>query len=176
MTTTTPAKRPVVGLLFALAGLLATLSLIFSLVHASVGGVWFGIITDIAITLGFLLLTLGRGSGTIARLFFAIATVGWAILAINGILASVGAGNLGTFFYVGVYLALGGSLLGGIFAFAGKIFSRVANSVFLLATLLMALVLLNVLVPYLSGSVADAVIGIYAILLLLAGILIAVRR
>ena len=169
-TTSTPAQRPVVGLLFALAGLLATLSVIFVLVHASVGGIWFGIITDAALAIGFLFLALGRGSGTVARLFFAIAAVGWAILAIGGIV------SLGVVLTIGVVLALAGSLISGILAFGGKIFSRLANIVFLLATILIALVLLNQLVAYLVGTIAIIVVALYAVLLLIAGILIAARR
>jgi hypothetical protein len=169
-TTSTPVSRPAVGLLFALAGLLATLSIIFVLVHASVGGIWFGIITDAALTLGFLFLALGKGSGTVARLFIAIAAVGWAILTIGGLV------TLGVVFTIGVVLALAGSLIGGILAFGGKVFTRAANLVFLLATVFIALVLLNQLVAYLSGTIALIVVGLYAVLLLLAGILIAARR
>jgi hypothetical protein len=169
-TTGTPA-RPVVGLLFALAGLLGGLSLLSVLLHFTVGGVWIGIIVDAAITLGFLFLFFGKGPGMLSRLFFIIAAVGWAILTING--AGI---SLGIVFTIGIVLALVGSLISGILAFGGKIFTRGANIFFLLATIFMAVVLLNLLVSFLAGTIAIIVVALYAILLLVAGILITARR
>ena len=170
MTTTTPARRPVVGLLFALAGLLATLSIIFVLAHVVFGGVWFGIVVDAALTLGFLFLAIGSAGGTVARIFFAIAAVGWAILTIGGFV------TLGVVFTIGVVLAIVGSLVGGVLAVGNKIFSRAANLVFLLATVFIALVLFNQLFLYLAGPIAIVVVALYAVLLLIAGILIAIRK
>jgi hypothetical protein len=170
MTTTTPARRPVVGLLFALAGLLAALSIVFVLVHVVFGGVWLGIVVDIALALGFLFLAIGSGGGTVARIFFALAAVGWAILAIGGFV------SLGVVFTIGVVLALVGSLVGGVLAMGNKLFSRAANFVFLLATIFIALVLLNQLFVYLAGTFAIIVVILYAVLLLIAGILIAIRK
>lgn len=169
-TTSTPAQRPVVGLLFALAGLVATVSLLFVLARSGMSGVWLGIIADAALAIGFLFLAIGRGSGTIARLFFAIAAVGWIILTIGGLV------NIGVLLTIGVVLALIGSLISGILVFTGKIFSRLANVVFLLATIFIALVLLNQLVAYFGGPIALIVVTLYAILLLVSGILIAARR
>ena len=169
-TTSTPGSRPVVGLLFALAGLLATLSIIFVLVHVVVGGVWFGIITDAALTLAFLFLALGKGSGTIARLLFAVAAVGWAIVTIN---AFVPLGFVAT---IGVVLALAGSLISGILAVGGKVFSRLANIAFLIAGIFIGIVLLNQLVAFLTGTVAIIVVIIYAVSILVTGLLITARR
>jgi hypothetical protein len=170
MTTTSPASRPVVGLLVAIAGLLATLSFIFVIVSAPFGGAWLGVIADAALFLAFLFLFIGRSTGLVARVFFLIAAVGWALLAIGGVV------SLGVILTVGVILALAGTLIGGILAFTGKIFGRIANIVFLLAAIVVALVLFNQLVPYLSGTLAIIVVALYALLLLVSGILIAARR
>ena len=170
MTTTTPA-RPVVGVLFALAGLLGVLSLISVLSGIVLGGVWLGVILDGALALAFLFLFLGKGPGMLSRLFFIIAAVGWAILTLSG--AGVA---LGIVYQVGVVLALVGTLISAILVFSGKVFSRAANLVFLLWGIVAAVVLLNQLVSFLSGTVAIVVVALYAVLLLVAGILITARR
>ncbi len=169
-TTTTPA-RPVVGILFALAGVLGVLTLISVLSGLVLGGRWIGDILDGAITLGFLFLFLGKGPGMLTRLFYIIAAVGWAILTLSG------AGlALGIVFQVGVVLALVGTLIAGILSFGGKVFSRGANIVFLIWAIVAAVVLLNQLVSFLSGTTAEVVVAVYAVALLVSGILITARR
>jgi hypothetical protein len=170
MTTTAPERRPIVGLLIALAGLLAGISLIVVLVASATPGAWIVVITDAALFVAFLFLFIGRSTGMIARVFFLIAAIGWLLLAIGG------AVTLGVLLTVGVILALAGTLIGGILAFTGKIFGRTANIVFLLAAIVVAIVLFNQLVPFLGGTIAIIVVALYALLLLVSGILIAARR
>ena len=169
-TTSTPA-RPVVGILFAIAGLLGVLSRIFALSGIVFGGVWFDVVLHGALALGFLLLFLGKGPGMLTRLFYIIAAVGWALLTLSG------AGlSLGIVYQIGVVLALVGTLIAGILSFGGKVFSRGANIVFLIWSILAAVVLLNQLVGFLSGTIATVVVAVYAVALLVAGILITARR
>lgn len=170
MTTTAPERRPIVGLLIALAGLLAGISLIVVLAASAAPGAWIGVIVDAALFLAFLFMFVGRRTPMVARVFFLIAAIGWLLLTIGGIV------TLGVLLTVGVILALGGTLIGGILAFTGKIFGRTADIVFLLAAIVVAIVLFNQLVPFLSGTIALIVFALYALLLLVAGILIAARR
>ncbi|HEY5229715.1 MAG TPA: hypothetical protein VIJ11_02335 [Galbitalea sp.] len=171
MTTTTPAKRPVVGALFAIAGLLTGLAILFTYVAPKLGGPWIGLVADAAITLAFLFLFLGRTAPLILRIFFAVATVGWAILAVGGWI------SLGVLLTVGVVLALAGSLISGLLALGRRFFTPIASILFLLAMLVVTVELLDRLIgPFLTGTVATIVAVLYALLLLLAGIVIIARK
>jgi hypothetical protein len=171
MTTTTTARRPVVGWLIALAGLVAAIAILFVYVAPSIDGAWLAVISDAALTLAFLFLFLGRTAPLVLRTFFLIAAVGWAILTINGVI------GLGPLLTVGLVLALAGSLISGILAFARRLFSSAANLLFLLATIVIAVVLLNQLIaPFVAITLGLLAAGIYALLLLLAGITIALRK
>ena len=171
MTTTTSARRPVVGLLIALAGLLAALIVLFGYVAPTLVGSWLGISLHAALTIAFLFLFLGRSAPLTLRVFFAIATVGWAILTVAGLV------NVGVLLTVGIWLALVGSLISGVLVLSRVLFSSIASVVFLLATIAIAVVLLDeVIGPFLLGTLGNLVAALYALLLLAAGILIAVRR
>jgi len=171
MTTTTPAKRPVVGVLIALAGLFAALAIVLPYVAPFLGGVWLVVSADAALTLAFLFLFIGRTSTILLRAFFAVATIGWAILTVGRLI------DLGTLLTVGILLAIAGSLISGLLAFGRRIFTRAANIFFVLAMLVMTVVLLDKLIgPFILGTLAVVVSAIYALILLIAGITIAIRK
>lgn len=171
MTTTAPARRPIVGWLIALAGLFGALTIVLAFVAPSLGGAWLTVCGDGAMMLAFLFLFLGRSSGILLRIFFAVAAVGWAIRAVNAVIP------LGIVATAGLVLVIAGSLITGVLAFGRHLFSRTANVFFLLAMLAVAVVLLNILVgPFIPGSIAIIVSVLYALILLVAGILIALRK
>jgi hypothetical protein len=171
MTTSTSARRPVVGVLIALAGLLAGLSIVFFYVAPSLRGAWMDVAQYAALALAFLLLFLGRSAPLILRVIFAIATVGWVIVVVGGLV------NIGVLLTVGFWLALVGSLISGVLVLSRLLFSNVANVVFLLATIVLAVVLVNqVIGPFYAGTLVVVVAVANAVLLLLAGILIALRK
>jgi hypothetical protein len=171
MTTTAPARRPVVGLLLALAGLLAGLGILFVYFAPSLEGAWVGIIVDSALTLAFLFLVFGRSAPLVLRVAFAVATIGWAIITIGGLV------SLGLILIVGIWFALAGTLVSGILVMSRLLFSNAANVFFLLAAIVIVIVLLNQLIgPFLSSTIGLVVSVLYAVLLLLAGILIAIRK
>jgi hypothetical protein len=161
----------VVGWLIALAGVFASLAIVFFYVAPSLAGSWVYIAEYAALTLAFLFLFLGRSAPLVLRVTFAIATVGWAILVVGGLV------SIGVVLTVGFWLALVGSLISGVLVLTRFVFSNVANVVFLLATIAIAVVLVNqVIGPFYAGTIVVVVAVIYAVLLLLAGILIAVRK
>jgi hypothetical protein len=84
--------------------------------------------------------------------------------------------NLGTVFTIGVVLALVGTLLSGIVGIIQHVYSRAADLWYLLASIVVAVVLFNQLHGFLSGTLALIVSGLYGLLLLLAGIFIALRK
>lgn len=171
MTTTTAARRPVVGWLIALAGLLAGLAILIVNYAPSFGGTWFVIAEYAALTLAFLFLVLGRSTPLILRVTFAIATVGWAILVVGGLV------SIGVVLTVGFWLALVGSLISGILVVSRLLFSNIASVVFLLATIVIAVVFVNLIVgPFYAGTLVVVTAVAYAVLLLLAGVLIALRK
>ena len=171
MTTTTAARRPLVGWLIAIAGLAALLAFALVLVAPSVHASWLGLIADIALTIAFVFMAIGKGAGVFVRILYAIGAVGWAILAISGFGVS-----LGTVLTIGVVLALVGTLLSGIVGIIQHVYSRGANLWYLLASIFVAIVLFNVLHGFLSGVLGEIVSALYGVLLLIAGVTIALRR
>jgi hypothetical protein len=171
MTTTVAARRPVVGWLIALAGLFAGLPIVLVYVAPSLGGTWVYVVEYAALTLAFLFLFLGRSAPLVLRIAFAIATVGWAILVAGELV------SLGVVLTVGFWLAVVGTLISGVLVLTRLLFSNVANVVFLLAAIVTAVVLVNeVIGPFYVVAIVVVVAAIDAVLLLLAGILIAIRK
>jgi hypothetical protein len=180
MTTTTPApRRPLVGVLYALAGLLILTEVLFAWLDPSMSSQWLVILTDGAMTLAFLFVAVGSATPHLTRVLFSVAAIGWALSVIgavgwanNGsdVLSSVG--GFGT---ITVVLALIGSLGGGILAFAQHVFGQVANLVFLIAMIVTAVLLADNLYPVLPALVAEITNVLFGIALLVAGIVIAVR-
>ena len=170
-TTSTAARRPVVGLLFALAGVLWLIALFAPHLIVAGGINWLSVIAAAALTIAFLFLFLGKSAKLLTRIAFLVATVGWLILTLNAL------NLLSTLDKVGIIVALIGTLASGIFAAVQHLFSRIADVVFLVATILIAIELLEEVVkPFLTGTLATVVDYAEAILLALAGILIALRR
>ncbi|HEX4444758.1 MAG TPA: hypothetical protein VHZ81_14410, partial [Galbitalea sp.] len=170
MTTTTPARRPVVGLLLAVAGVAALLAILFVFIAPSLGGAWLGIIADAALFLAFLFMAIGRGAGVFIRVLYAIGAVGWAILLIDSFV------SLGTVYTIGVVLAIVGTLLSGIVGIIRHVYSRSADLVYLLAAIVVSIILFNQLHGFLTGTLAIIVSVLYGLLLLVAGIFIALRK
>lgn len=169
--TSTVAKRPVVGLLIAIAGIAWLLGIIVPSLLVVSGTAWLAVIVAAALTLAFLLLTLGRSTRIIARISFLIATVGWLIFTLNDLHI------LGQFHMWGVIIALVGTLLSGIFIAMGNMFGRLGDVLFLLAAILISIGLLEQIIkPFLTGTLATALGYADAILLILAGIVVLVRR
>jgi hypothetical protein len=167
----TPAKRPVVGLLIAIAGVAWLLGIIVPSLLVVSGTSWLAVIVAAALTLAFLLLTLGRSTRIIPRIAFLIATVGWLIFTLNDLHI------LGQFHMWGAIIALVGTLLAGIFVIMHNMFGRLGDVLFLLAAILISIGLLEeVIKPFLTGSLATVLDYAEAILLILTGIVVLARR
>ena len=64
----------------------------------------------------------------------------------------------------------------GIVGIIQHVYSRGANLWYLLASIFVAIVLFNVLHGFLSGVLGEIVSALYGVLLLIAGVTIALRR
>lgn len=168
--TRTTRSTPLVAWAFIAAGVLFLLVVLFSSVAKSVDTAWLDFLAYVALTIAFVALFLRRVD-LLARIAFIVAAVGWALLALTSI--PIGLDSVDR---VGVILALVGTLASGILVFARNLFSRQASTVFLIAAILGAIWLLNLLVGFLPLVLAVIVVIAFAVLLVIAGALYSRRR
>jgi hypothetical protein len=170
-TSSSAARRPVVGFLFALAGVLWLIAIFTPHLIVASGINWLAVIAVAALTIAFLFLFIGKSAKLLTRIAFLVATVGWAILTLNDLKI------LDAIHNVGLIVALVGILVSGILVALHHLFSRLADLLFLIGSILISLELLEELTTkFLSGSLGTVVDYAEAIILALAGIVIALRK
>jgi hypothetical protein len=171
-TTRTSAGSSLVGWFFLAAGVIYLLGLLFNNIVHVLTGSWWDFFAFALLAIGFFLLFLWR-TGTLLRVAFIVAAVGWALLAI-GEVAALGTA-VGT---IATLLALIGTLVAGILVFVRHLFTRNADIAFLLLAIFAALSLLGVIpgVTFLAGTIGLIFAIIFGILLVVAGLFIQRRR
>jgi hypothetical protein len=171
-TTRTSGGSSLVGWFFLASGVIYLLGLLFNnIIHALTGGFW-DFFAFLLLAIGFFLLFLWR-TGTLLRVAFIVAAVGWALLAIGEVTALGSA--VAT---IATLLALIGTLVAGILVFVRHLFTRNADIVFLLLAIFAALLLLGVIpgITFLAGTIGLIFAVIFGILLVVAGLFIQRRR
>ncbi|MEO6115818.1 MAG: hypothetical protein ABIP33_05490 [Pseudolysinimonas sp.] len=169
-TTTQTSSRPLVGILFIVAGALALLDLLLAYVAPGAPLRWFGLLTDLALGVAFLLMGLSKAMNILERVAFIVGAVGWLLLALNGLV------SIGGLFTVAVVLALVGSLAAGILVWVHSTFTRSTNLWFLIAMIVVAIFLLNVLLPFAAGVIATLLVLLFGAALVIAGFFILRRH
>ena len=170
MATTTTSSRPLVGILFIIAGALALLTLLLAYVAPGAPLTWFGLLTDLALAVGFLLMALSKAMNILERVAFIVGAVGWFLIALNSLT------SIGGLFTVAVVLALVGSLAAGILVWIHSTFTRSTNLWFLIAMIVVAIFLLNVLLPFATGIIATLLVLLFGASLVVAGFFILRRK
>lgn len=171
MANTRTARRfPLAAWLFVLAGVLILLELLLNQVAANPLDKWLIFLADVALTVSFVVMFLWRSVDILLRVAFIVAAVGFALFALGNI-AALGTG-VGT---VADVLVLVGFLVSGIMVFVRHVFSRLANLVFLILGILVALLYLSFLTGVLSGAVLALTILVGAGLVI-TGVLITRRK
>jgi hypothetical protein len=166
----TPARHPVVGFLVLVAGVAWLLEIIVPKLLFVSGTAWLAVIVAAALTVGFLFLGFGHAR-LIPRIAFLVAAIGWLIFLLNDLQI------LGQWHFWGALIALVGTLLSGIFVLMHHKFGRIAEVLFLLASIAISIALLEELIkPFLTGTAATILDYAEAILLVLAGIFVMARR
>ena len=170
MATTQTSSRPLVGILFIVAGALALLVLLLAYVAPGAPITWLGLLTDLALGVAFLLMGLSKAMNTLERVAFIVGAVGWLLLALNGLV------SLGGLVTVAVILALVGSLAAGILVWVHSTFTRRTNLWFLIAMIVAAIFLLNALLPFATGAIDTVLILLFGAALVIAGFFILQRK
>jgi hypothetical protein len=169
-TTRKSAGSSLVGWFFLASGVVYLLGLLFNDVIKALTGPGWVFVAFALLAVGFFLLFLWR-TGTLLRVAFIVAAVGWALLAI-GAVADLGSAVV----TIGILLALIGTLVAGILVFGRHLFTRNADLVFLLMAIFAALLLLATWVTFLGGTVGLIIAVIFGALLVVSGLFIQRRR
>ena len=170
MATTRTSSRPLVGILFIIAGALTLLALLLVLVVPASVPSWLSLLTYLALGVGFLLMGLSKSMNVLERVAFIVGAVGWLLLALNGL---VGLGSVVT---LALILALVGSLAAGILVWIHSTFTRRTNLWFLIAMIVTAVFVLNLLVPFATGALNTVLVLLFGAALVVAGFFILRRK
>lgn len=170
MATTRTSSRPIVGILFIIAGALALLALLLSLVAPASAPSWLSLLIYLALGVAFLLMGLSKSMNVLERVAFIVGAVGWLLLALNGLVALSGVVTLA------LILALVGSLAAGILVWVHSTFTRRTNLWFLVAMIITAIFVLNLLVPFATGALYTVLLLLFGASLVVAGFFILRRK
>lgn len=171
MAKTRTARFPLAAWLFVLAGVLILLELLLS--HTGASGIdkWLLFIAYVALTVAFVVMFLWRSVDTLLRVAFIVAAVGFGLIALS-LLA-----NLGTVVVnVANVLVLAGFLVAGIMVFVRRVFGRLANIVFLILGIVVALIYLSALTGFITGTLLVILIVLFGAGLIVTGVLVTRRR
>jgi hypothetical protein len=169
-TSTTPPSRVLVGWLIAVAGLtVLTLTVLYQVVPG-VGFAEFDVVIQGALTVAFLLMSIGQGVSILTRIAYGIATIGWGILAVGSLV------RVDEIFSLAAAIAIFGILASGVIGMIQNVYGRGSDLWFLLATFAAALVLYNEVHGFPPPIVSLVISVLYGLLLSIAGVLIALRK
>ncbi len=167
MATTRTSNSRTVGWLFVASGVLYLLALLLGAIgHVGKFGVWLDFFAYALLAVAFVILFLWRSLDILLRVALIVAAVGWALVAIDE-LPGV---NFAPF--LGLILALVGTLVSGIVIFIRHIFTRRAAAAFLVLAIIAALDLLIILTGVL-GVLGTILSILFGIVLVVVGVLIA---
>lgn len=170
MATTRTSSRPVVGILFIVAGALTLLALLLSYVAPGAAPSWFSLLTFLALGIAFLLMALSKSLNTLERVAFIVGAVGWFILVLISLAA------IGGLLTLALILALVGSLGAGILVWQHSTFTRRTNLWFLIAMIITAIYLLNLLLPFVPGVLSVLLVLLFGAALVIAGYFVLQRK
>lgn len=147
----------VAGALFLLGVLLPYLGLSFP---------WFFVLAYAALAVAFVILGLGAVNNTLAKIALFAAAVGWALLAINAIVALPG-----ILVTIAAIVAGVAGLVGAIVIYVGKEVTNTPALVFVIATILGVLFVLGAVGSFSLGTLSLLIAALFGLALLVAGYL-----
>jgi hypothetical protein len=167
MATVSRSRRAASGIAFIVAGALVALAAILPLLNVSVSWMW--VLAYAALAVAFGILGLGAVNNTVAKICLIAAAVGWALLALNGLIP----GLPGVLVTIAAILAGVGGLVGAIVLYVGKEITNMAALAFIVATALGLLVLLGspLGVFSLGTTLALIVVLLFGAALIVTGVL-----
>ncbi|HEY4268569.1 MAG TPA: hypothetical protein VGM94_10305 [Galbitalea sp.] len=170
MATTRTSSRPIVGILFIIAGALVLLGLLLHYAAPTAAPTWLSLLVYLALGVAFLLMALSKSMNVLERVAYIVGAVGWLLLALNGLVA------LSTLVTVAMILALVGSLAAGILVWMHSTFTRQTNLWFLIAMIITAVYVLNLLVPFATGALGTVLVLLFGAALVVAGFFVLRRH
>ena len=157
------SRRSTSGIALIVAGALFLLVVLLPLVGVSLP--WLVLLADAAMVVAFVVLALGAVNNTVAKIALFAGAVGWAILALAGLGIALPA-PLATL--AAVVAAIGG-LVGAIVLYVGKEITNRAALLFVVATALGVLFLLNAIGTLPLGTLGTVVAVLFGAALIVAG-------
>ena len=155
------SRRSTSGIVFIIAGALVLLSLLVPLLGFSAP--WLFALAELAIAVGLIILAVGAVNSTLAKIALIAGGVGWAILAIN----SLGLALPGALLTIAAIVAALGGLIGAIVLYVGKEITNTSAIIFIIATILGALLLLA---PFAAlGLLTTVIIVLFGVALIATG-------
>ncbi|HEX4059320.1 MAG TPA: hypothetical protein VHX87_13510 [Galbitalea sp.] len=169
MATISAPNRSIIGWLFIAGGALQILAALVSLANAgNVGAIY--AISNIAIGMAFVLMTVWLAFALISRVAYLIAAIGWLLLALTSLI------NLGIVGTLAVFIAIIGSVFAGVIVFTGHVFARQTDILFLVAMIVGAINLLLSQNGNVPGVLETVIVIAFGALLLVSGIWMLRRR
>ena len=160
MATLTAPNRTIVAVLFLIGGALQILGAVLGFANVGNSG-GFYLLSNLLLGAAFVLMFLWFATTTLARAGYAVAAVGWLLLALGGLV------NLGILGTLAVFIAVVGSVLAGVVVFLAHLFGREADILFLAAMIAGALNLLisqNSNVPSLLKVIIVVLFGVLLVI------------
>lgn len=159
----------IVGWLLIAGGALQILGAIFAWVGGGDASAIF-MLSNAAIGVVFILLAMWSASTDLARVAYIIGAIGWLLLAVTSVV------NLGAFGTIATFIAIVGSVFGGVVAYLGRVFTPQAIGIFFAAMIVGAVVLAMVLAGFTQHPFKDVVNLAFGALLIIAGVFVNQRK
>lgn len=163
MATITAPNRTIVAILFLVGGALQALGAIVGLANVGNSG-GFYLLSNLALGAAFVAMMAWLATSTVARIGYAVAAVGWLLLALAGLL---NLGPVGTF---AVFVAIIGSVFAGVLVMITRPFAGDADVLLLVALIVGALNLLLTQFPGVPALVLAVIVIVFGVLLVLAAL------
>lgn len=158
------SRRSTSGIALIVAGALFILAVLLPLAGLSLP--WLVLLAAAAMVVALVILAVGAVNNTVAKIALFAAAVGWALLAISGLGIALPAVLLTL---AAVVAAIGG-LVGAIVLYVGKEITNRAAILFVVATALAVLYLLNVIGTLALGALGTVVVVLFGAALIVAGV------
>lgn len=160
------SRRSTAGIALIVAGALFVLLALFPLVAPAMTLQWVALLAELAMVVAFVILALGAVNNTVAKVALFAAAVGWAILA----LAGLGIALPGALVILAVVVAAVAGVVGAVVLYVGKEITNRPALIFVIATALGVLYLLNTIGTFGAVDVGVLVAVLFGAALVVAGV------
>lgn len=171
MASISASRRSSSGIALIVAGAIFVLVALLPLLNVSFP--WLGVIANAAIAVALGILGFGAVNNTIAKVSLIAAAIGWAVLALAGLLSLAGTGAVipPILITIAALVAGIGGVIGAVVILVGREIANTSALVFLIAMILGLLLLLPSIGVSVLGPLAPWIGLLFGAALLIAGFL-----